>query len=81
MLEAHNKPHYSIPLLRILRKTIGQNIRHHRHKHHMLISELSKATGIPEIMLDYYEMGKYRIRLHELLRIACVFQVEVRDLL
>jgi transcriptional regulator with XRE-family HTH domain len=71
---------YSTHLLRHLRGTIGQNIRTLRTKHKMPLHKLSGLCGVPEHMIDQYELGKYEIRLDEMLKIACVFGVDVAEL-
>lgn len=72
---------YSTHLLHHLRFTIGQNIQHHRSRKKMTLGKLARLTGIPEWLLDHYELGKNELRLPQLLRIACILDVEVRELL
>ncbi|MBI1275180.1 helix-turn-helix domain-containing protein [bacterium] len=73
--------HYTTHLLRHMRATIGQNIRHHRTQQKMPLHKLSRLTGIPERLLDHYELGKNEIRLDEMLKIACVLQIETQGLM
>jgi transcriptional regulator with XRE-family HTH domain len=68
---------YDTRLLRQLRRTIGQNISRYRHQQHLPLSKLAEMTGIREIMLDRFELGKYQIRLDDMLKIACALDVPV----
>lgn len=72
---------YSPHLLRHLRFTIGQNIHRLRARRKLPLRKLSKLSGIPEFLLDHYELGKNEIRLDELLKIACVFNVGIEELI
>lgn len=72
---------YSTHLLRHLRFTIGQNIHRLRAEQKMPLHKLSRLTEIPERMLDYYELGKGEIRLEDMLRIACMFKLDVKILM
>ena len=72
---------YSTHLLRHLRFTIGQNIHRHRSRKKLPLRKLAKLTGVSELLLDHYELGKNEIRLDEMLKIACVLEVEVFSLL
>jgi transcriptional regulator with XRE-family HTH domain len=73
--------HYSTHLLRHLRATIGQNIRHHRTQQKMPLHKLAKLTGIPTQLLDHYELGKNEIRLDEMLKITCALRIEIQKLI
>jgi transcriptional regulator with XRE-family HTH domain len=72
---------YSTHLLRHLRFTIGQNIHRHRSKQKLPLRKLSRLTGVPELLLDHYELGKKEIRLDEMLKIACALGIEIRELI
>ncbi len=72
---------YSIHILRHLRLTIGRNIHSLRLKHKLTLRKLSRLNGIPECLLDQYELGKNEIRLEEVLKISCVLEVRLSKLL
>ena len=72
---------YSTHLLRHWRFTIGQNIHRRRAEQKMPLKKLARLSGVPERLLDHYELGKNEIGLDELLKIACVLEVEVRELI
>lgn len=67
--------------LRDLRALVGRNIRNLRTEQKMPLCKLARHTGVPEKMLDHYELGKSEIRLHEILKIALAFGVETLDLM
>jgi hypothetical protein len=71
---------YSTHLLRHLRATIGCNIHRYRAGQQLPLRKLSCLTGVPEHVLDYYELGKGEIRLDEMLKIACILKVEIKAL-
>lgn len=71
---------YSTYLLRHLRHVIGQNIHRQRSQRKLTIHKLSLRTGIPEWLLDHYELGKSNITLEAILRIACIPEVTVGEL-
>ena len=71
---------YSTYLLRHVRFTIGQKIHHFRRENRLTLNRLSILTDIPETLLDHYEVGKSDISIHHLLRIACIFGVEIKEL-
>lgn len=68
---------YSTHMLRHLRFTIGQNIHRLRAERQMGLRKLSAASGVTEGLIEKYEIGKDDIQLHELLKIACVLNVQV----
>ena len=72
---------YSTHLLRHLRLTIGQGIHQHRSRHKMQLRKLAKITGISELLLDHYELGKNEIALEEMLKIACALRVPITELM
>jgi hypothetical protein len=72
---------YSTHLLRHLRFTIGQNIHHYRSKQKLTLRKLAKLTGLSELLLDHYELGKNEIALDEMLKIACALGVPVTELM
>ena len=72
---------YSTHLLRHWRFTIGQNIHRRRAEQKMPLKKLARLSGVPERLLDHYELGKNEIGLDELLKIACALEVEVRELI
>jgi transcriptional regulator with XRE-family HTH domain len=72
---------YSTRLLRQWRLIIGQNIHRHRSKQKLPLKKLAKLSGVPEQLLDPYELGKNEIRLDELLKIACALDVEMEEIL
>ncbi len=71
---------YNTHLLRHLRFTIGQNIHRLRAGQKLSLYKLSQLSGVPELLLDHYELGKNEIRLDELLKIACALEVGVVEL-
>lgn len=79
MLE-ENTPNYGRQL-RNLRFNIGQNIHRKRSELHLTLTKFSELTGVSPKILDHYEMGKREIELGELLKIAHVLHVRVKDLL
>lgn len=72
---------YSTHLLRHLRLTIGRNIHRHRSQQKLPLKKLAWLTGISELLLDQYELGKDEIRLDEMLKIACALRVPVVELM
>ncbi len=72
---------YSTHLLRHLRFTIGQNIHRRRAEQKMPLKKLARLSGVPEHLLDHYELGKNEIGLDELLKIACALEIELRELI
>jgi ribosome-binding protein aMBF1 (putative translation factor) len=56
--------------LRQLRRIIGENIRHARTQKRMTLRQLSRTTGIPEHLLDQYELGKNEISIEEIIKIT-----------
>lgn len=72
---------YSTHLLRHLRLTIGQNIHSHRSRQKLPLHKLAKITGVSELLLDHYELGKNEIALDEMLKIACALGVPVTELM
>jgi len=72
---------YSTHLLRHLRRTIGFNIHRLRTQRKMPLGVLSTLSGISRDKLDCYELGKHEIALDHMLKIACILDAEVRDLL
>lgn len=73
--------HYSTHLLRHLRFTIGQNIHRYRSKQKLPLRKLAKLTGVSELLLDHYELGKNEIALDEMLKIACALGVPITELM
>jgi len=72
---------YSTQLLRHLRFTIGQNIHRRRAEQKMPLKKLAKLSGVPEHLLDHYELGKNEIALEHLLRVACVLDADLKALM
>ncbi len=72
---------YSTHMLRHLRFIIGKNIRHHRGKRQLSLSKLACLSNINESRLDQFELGKNEIRLDELLKIACILEVQMEELI
>jgi len=72
---------YSTHLLRHLRFTIGQNIHCHRSKQKLPLRKLAKLTGVSELLLDHYELGKNEITLDEMLKIACALGIPITELM
>lgn len=70
---------YTTQLLRYVRLTIGQNIRAARTEQKMTLRKLSRLSGVPEHKLDQYELGKNEIGLEELVRVACVLDLNVME--
>jgi transcriptional regulator with XRE-family HTH domain len=67
-------------MLRHLRFTIGNNIHSLRVKRKMPLSKLAQLTGMPERLLDQYEMGKNEIHLNALFKISCALEVGIEKL-
>jgi len=72
---------YSPHLLRHTRLTIGRNIHQLRVKQKMPLRKLSRLTGIPEALLDQFELGKDDIRLEGLVKIACALKADTMMLM
>ena len=72
---------YSRHLLHHTRFAIGQNIHRLRAEQKMPLQKLARVSGVPEHLLDHYELGKGDIRLEELLRIACALGVGVEGVM
>lgn len=72
---------YSTHLLRHLRLTIGQNIHVTRTRQKMTLRYLSKKSGVPELRIDHYELGKNNLDFVHLVKIACTLEVDVKELL
>jgi transcriptional regulator with XRE-family HTH domain len=72
---------YSTHLLRHLRQVIGQNIHALRVHRKITLRKLARLTGVPEHLLDHYELGKNEIGLSDLLKISCVLEVGIDDLI
>ena len=72
---------YSTQRLRELRAAIGRNIHAARVERKVLLHKLAAQSGVPEEMLDRYELGKNEIRLDELLRIASALDMRIAALL
>ncbi len=72
---------YSPHLLRHTRLTIGRNIHQSRVKQKMPLRKLARLTGIPEALLDQFELGKDDIRLEGLVKIACALNFPLPQLM
>jgi transcriptional regulator with XRE-family HTH domain len=68
-------------ILTIREVTIGQNIHRQRAEQKMPLKKLAKLSGVSELLLDHYELGKNEIGLDELLKIACALETTVSDLI
>ena len=42
---------------------------------------MAKLTGVSELLLDHYELGKNEIALDEMLKIACALGVPITELM
>jgi transcriptional regulator with XRE-family HTH domain len=73
--------HYTTHMLRHLRALIGHNIHRMRVERKLPLQKLSRACGVAEERIDRYELGKNEIGLDDLLKIACVLDVRVSELL
>jgi len=71
---------YSVHQLRHLRFIIGRNIRFQRDCKELTVQQLAQESGISEDRLNAFERGKNDIRLIDLLKIACVLELEVFEL-
>ena len=67
---------YSTKLLRALRAEIGRNLHAARVRRKLVLGKLARLSGVAEDKIDRYELGKNEIRIEELLRLACVLDVE-----
>lgn len=47
----------------------------------MPLRKLARLTGISELLLDHYELGKNEIALDEMLKIACALNVDITELI
>jgi hypothetical protein len=72
---------YSTHMLRHLRLIIGQNIHRFRAQRELSLRKLASESGVPEELIERYEIGKCDIQLHELLKIACALNVRANALL
>ena len=45
-----------------------------------ILEVISSISGIPDYMIDNYELGRGEIRLHALIKIAIAMNIEVRNL-
>ena len=72
---------YTTQLLRQLRCTVGKNMHHLRARKKIPLHKLARLSGVPEYLIDQYELGKNEITLDAMLKIACVLGVEVRALM
>ena len=68
-------------LLRQLRRAIGRNIHEIRAAQKMPLKKLARQSGVPEHLLDQYELGKNQIELHALLKISLALGKELPELL
>jgi hypothetical protein len=71
---------YSTHLFRHFRFVLGQNIQRLRVQHRLPVCTLARLTGVPEHLIDRYELGRNVISLNELFRIACALGVGVEEL-
>ena len=67
--------------LRELRRRIGSNINRERLEKQIPLKKLAKETHIPCNDLDYFEMGRGRLGLEKLSRIADIMNVELSQLI
>lgn len=72
---------YDKQLFRQIRKTIGQNIQRLRTAQNWTIHKLAVMADVPELQIDHYELGKNEITVADMVKIACVFDVDVAELL
>ena len=72
---------YTVHLFRHMRRVIGHNIHHNRVERQLSLQKLSRLTGVPEAMLDQYELGKGKILVEHMLRIASALEVSAPDLM
>ena len=72
---------YSTHLLRHWRFAIGQNIHRQRAKQKLPLKKLAQLTGVSELLIDHYELGKNEIGLDELLKIACALDIDIEALI
>lgn len=66
---------YTTKLLRETRQQIGARIHAARIRQDMPLDKLSKLTGIPVWQLDFFELGKGKIELQDLVRLRCVLGI------
>ncbi len=72
---------YTTHLFRHLRRVIGGNIHAARVRRQLSLQKLSRRTGLPEAILDQYELGKGAILLEHILRIASALETTAPDLM
>ncbi|HEU5048590.1 MAG TPA: helix-turn-helix transcriptional regulator [Rickettsiales bacterium] len=72
---------YSTHMLRDLRRTIGRNITRLRTEKSMPQPELACLSNVSKRRLKQYELGKHKIDLESMCRIACILDVHVKTLL
>lgn len=65
---------------RILRKAIGSNIQYYRKIRKLTLQKLATISGIPDYIIDNYELGKSEIRLHALIKIAIAMDIDIGKL-
>lgn len=68
---------YSTKYFRQVRRKIGRKIHAIRMNQKITLKRLSSETGLPEDLIDQYELRKSEIRLNALLKIACAFRMDV----
>jgi len=72
---------YSTHLARHFHSIVGNNIHRLRRGKKLTLKKLARETAIFEELLDQYELGKNELRLRELIKIACILEVEVAELI
>jgi len=70
---------YSTHLLRQMRLIIGHNIHRFRFQKELSLPDLAHLSGVSERRLKQYELGKHKIDLDNLFRIASVLCVHIRE--
>jgi transcriptional regulator with XRE-family HTH domain len=72
---------YSNHLFRRTRSIIGHNIHRLRVARRWQLCKLALLSNVRESTLDNYEIGKGKVQLDELLKIACALEVGMERLI
>lgn len=62
-------------------RATGRNIHNLRQKKRFTLNKLSRLSGLPISLLDQCELGKNRMPVVDLMKIAAVLKIDARELL
>ncbi len=60
---------------------VGALMRHHRKDNRLTQKELAKLSGLAEITIRFYEAGKIRPKVEQLLKLAAALGVPIEEFL